>query len=173
MSELSESTWFRASLVVNNVKVLRHVWPTTWERKTQSRNSLFISLCMHASQDTMDQSKMDKMDGTVMAWTRMMLDYPKVQTQAYVESKPKRQRPTHQGEFSWRQRVLPFAHIKLQSYYEIIIPFTNRPGRMRDSLERSGTKTKDPVQLQKRLGLFSGIALIVGTMIGGFNQLFF
>lgn len=41
---------------------------------------------------------------------------------------------------------------------------------MRDSLERSGAKTKDPVQLQKRLGLFSGVALIVGTMIGEFNR---
>ncbi|CRK89346.1 CLUMA_CG003105, isoform A [Clunio marinus] len=40
------------------------------------------------------------------------------------------------------------------------------PGRMRESLEGSCTKTKDPVQLQKRLGLFSGVALIVGTMIG-------
>lgn len=46
----------------------------------------------------MDQS-MDKMDGTAMVWNRMMLDYQKVQTQAYAESKPKRQRPTHQGEF--------------------------------------------------------------------------
>lgn len=56
-------------------------------------------------QDTMDQS-MDKMDGTVMEWNRMMLDYQKVQTQAYVESKPKRQRPTHQGEFVYQLGTL-------------------------------------------------------------------
>ena len=37
---------------------------------------------------------------------------------------------------------------------------------MRESMERSSSKAKDPVQLQKRLGLFSGVALIVGTMIG-------
>lgn len=37
---------------------------------------------------------------------------------------------------------------------------------MRDEVERSSSKAKDPVQLQKRLGLFSGVALIVGTMIG-------
>lgn len=37
---------------------------------------------------------------------------------------------------------------------------------MRESMEGSGTKEKDPIQLQKRLGLFSGVALIVGTMIG-------
>lgn len=37
---------------------------------------------------------------------------------------------------------------------------------MRESLEGIGAKAKDPVQLQKRLGLFSGVALIVGTMIG-------
>lgn len=37
---------------------------------------------------------------------------------------------------------------------------------MRESMEGSGTKAKDPIQLEKRLGLFSGVALIVGTMIG-------
>lgn len=33
-------------------------------------------------------------------------------------------------------------------------------------MEGPGAKTKDVVQLQKRMGLFSGVALIVGTMIG-------
>lgn len=37
---------------------------------------------------------------------------------------------------------------------------------MREPMEGSGPKAKDPVQLEKRLGLFSGVALIVGTMIG-------
>lgn len=94
----------------------------------------------------------------------MMLDYQKVQTQAYVESKPKRQRPTHQGEF---------VYILSLNSIDNHFVFTFRPGRMRDSMERSGTKTKDPVQLQKRLGLFSGIALIVGTMIGELNASLF
>lgn len=119
----------------------------------------FLYLSPLHVQDTMDQS-MGNMNGTAMVWNRMMLDYPKVQTQAYVESKPKRQRPTHQGKF-W----VDWYHFGGVS----IIKFSLfRPGRLRDSMERSGTKTKDPVQLQKRLGLFSGVALIVGTMIGKF-----
>ncbi|GAB0092976.1 b(0,+)-type amino acid transporter 1 [Sergentomyia squamirostris] len=39
-------------------------------------------------------------------------------------------------------------------------------GGMRDSLEGSGTKENDIVHLKRRVGLFSGVALIVGTMIG-------
>lgn len=42
----------------------------------------------------------------------------------------------------------------------------SRTGGMRQSVERQSSKAKDPVQLEKRLGLFSGVALIVGTMIG-------
>jgi hypothetical protein len=44
--------------------------------------------------------------------------------------------------------------------------------RRRDSLEGTGTKTKDTIQLEKRLGLFSGVALIVGTMIGKWKNIF-
>lgn len=39
-------------------------------------------------------------------------------------------------------------------------------GGMRKSLERNGTTPNDPIHLQRRVGLFSGVALIVGTMIG-------
>ncbi|KAG4076090.1 hypothetical protein HA402_011436 [Bradysia odoriphaga] len=39
-------------------------------------------------------------------------------------------------------------------------------GGMRDSLEGTGAKKNDAVHLQRRVGLFSGVALIVGTMIG-------
>lgn len=56
----------------------------------------------------MDQLK-EKMNGeTVMDWYTMIQDYPKVQTQAFI-SKPKRQRPTHQGPGGvgtrWRGRA--------------------------------------------------------------------
>lgn len=44
--------------------------------------------------------------------------------------------------------------------------YQNRTGRRRNSLEGTCTKAKDTIQLEKRLGLFSGVALIVGTMIG-------
>ncbi|XP_073832134.1 L-type amino acid transporter sobremesa isoform X3 [Musca autumnalis] len=37
---------------------------------------------------------------------------------------------------------------------------------MRKSLERKGSAPNDAVHLQRRVGLFSGVALIVGTMIG-------
>ncbi|KAL7019729.1 hypothetical protein ACKWTF_011223 [Chironomus riparius] len=37
---------------------------------------------------------------------------------------------------------------------------------MRNSMEGSGPKANHAVELKKRMGLFSGIALIVGTMIG-------
>ncbi|XP_037937992.1 b(0,+)-type amino acid transporter 1 isoform X2 [Teleopsis dalmanni] len=39
-------------------------------------------------------------------------------------------------------------------------------GRMRKSLERKGSAPNDAIHLQRRVGLFSGVALIVGTMIG-------
>lgn len=35
-----------------------------------------------------------------------------------------------------------------------------------DKLERAGTTTDDALHLERRVGLFSGVALIVGTMIG-------
>ena len=40
------------------------------------------------------------------------------------------------------------------------------PGGMRKSLERKGSAPNDAIHLQRRVGLFSGVALIVGTMIG-------
>ncbi|XP_020818656.1 b(0,+)-type amino acid transporter 1 isoform X3 [Drosophila serrata] len=39
-------------------------------------------------------------------------------------------------------------------------------GRMRKPLERNGSTQNHVVHLERRLGLFSGVALIVGTMIG-------
>lgn len=39
-------------------------------------------------------------------------------------------------------------------------------GRMRKSLEGTGTAPNDAIHLQRRVGLLSGVALIVGTMIG-------
>lgn len=39
-------------------------------------------------------------------------------------------------------------------------------GGMRKSLEGSGSTPNDIVHLKRRVGLFSGVALIVGTMIG-------
>lgn len=42
-------------------------------------------------------------------------------------------------------------------------------GGMRKSLERKGSAPNDAVHLQRRVGLFSGVALIVGTMIGKCN----
>ncbi|KAL9884087.1 b(0,+)-type amino acid transporter 1 isoform X1 [Glossina fuscipes] len=39
-------------------------------------------------------------------------------------------------------------------------------GGVRKSLERNGSATNDAIHLQRRVGLFSGVALIVGTMIG-------
>lgn len=38
-----------------------------------------------------------------------------------------------------------------------------------DKLEGPGAVTDDPIHLQRRVGLVSGVALIVGTMIGKFN----
>ncbi|XP_068141343.1 b(0,+)-type amino acid transporter 1 isoform X1 [Drosophila tropicalis] len=43
---------------------------------------------------------------------------------------------------------------------------TSGTGRLRKPLERNGSTTNDTVHLERRLGLFSGVALIVGTMIG-------
>lgn len=37
---------------------------------------------------------------------------------------------------------------------------------MRQPVERKHSTKNDPVHLQRRMGLFSGVALIVGTMIG-------
>uniref|UniRef100_A0A8D8DM29 B(0,+)-type amino acid transporter 1 n=1 Tax=Culex pipiens TaxID=7175 RepID=A0A8D8DM29_CULPI len=39
-------------------------------------------------------------------------------------------------------------------------------GGMRDSLEGTGSAQNDLIHLKRRVGLFSGVALIVGTMIG-------
>ncbi|KAL9878990.1 L-type amino acid transporter sobremesa isoform 1-T4 [Glossina fuscipes fuscipes] len=39
-------------------------------------------------------------------------------------------------------------------------------GGVRKSLERNGSAANDAIHLQRRVGLFSGVALIVGTMIG-------
>lgn len=41
-----------------------------------------------------------------------------------------------------------------------------REGWMREPMEGKHPKTNDTVHLQRRVGLFSGVALIVGTMIG-------
>lgn len=46
-------------------------------------------------------------------------------------------------------------------------------GGMRKSLERKGSAPNDAVHLQRRVGLFSGVALIVGTMIGKFSKRIF
>ncbi|XP_055390544.1 b(0,+)-type amino acid transporter 1 isoform X1 [Condylostylus longicornis] len=43
---------------------------------------------------------------------------------------------------------------------------TSGTGGMRKSLEGNGSTPNDPIHLQRRVGLFSGVALIVGTMIG-------
>ncbi|KRG00388.1 uncharacterized protein Dwil_GK18491, isoform B [Drosophila willistoni] len=43
---------------------------------------------------------------------------------------------------------------------------TSGTGRLRKPLERNGSTPNDTVHLERRLGLFSGVALIVGTMIG-------
>ncbi|KAH8344769.1 hypothetical protein KR067_006840 [Drosophila pandora] len=43
---------------------------------------------------------------------------------------------------------------------------TSGTGRMRKPLERNGSAQNHTVHLERRLGLFSGVALIVGTMIG-------
>lgn len=40
------------------------------------------------------------------------------------------------------------------------------PGRVRKSMAGSQSKEDDLVYLERRVGLFSGVALIVGTMIG-------
>ncbi|KAL5276026.1 SLC7A9 family protein [Megaselia abdita] len=43
---------------------------------------------------------------------------------------------------------------------------TSGSGRMRKSLEGRGSTQNDSIHLKRRVGLFSGVALIVGTMIG-------
>lgn len=48
---------------------------------------------------------------------------------------------------------------------------SSRSRGMRQSMERNGSTSHDAVHLQRRLGLFSGVALIVGTMIGNENQI--
>lgn len=49
-------------------------------------------------QDTMDQlMTIQKMDGAII-WPQLMMDSAKIPPQAFVEGRPKRQRPTHQGE---------------------------------------------------------------------------
>lgn len=46
----------------------------------------------------MDQLKrVHKMDGTTIICPQLMMDFAKT-PQAFVEGRPKRQRPTHQGE---------------------------------------------------------------------------
>lgn len=42
-------------------------------------------------------------------------------------------------------------------------------GGMRQSMERKGSAPHDAIHLQRRVGLFSGVALIVGTMIGEYK----
>lgn len=42
-------------------------------------------------------------------------------------------------------------------------------GRMRKSMERNGSTQNDSIHLKRRVGLFSGVALIVGTMIGEYT----
>lgn len=50
-------------------------------------------------QDTMDQLKIiQKMDGVTIICPQLMMDSAKIPPQAFVEGRPKRQRPTHQGE---------------------------------------------------------------------------
>lgn len=39
-----------------------------------------------------------KMDGITIICPKSMMDSPKIQPQIFVEGRPKRQRPTHQGE---------------------------------------------------------------------------
>lgn len=130
-------------------------------------------------QDTMDQLKrVQTMDGISIICPQLMMDSAKIPPPIFVEGRPKRQRPTHQGKckniFHSRQTSINFnwtlnANLcwpKSLKKPSNIFSSPTRPGRMRESMEGSGAKTKDPVQLQKRLGLFSGVALIAGTMIG-------
>lgn len=105
--------------------------------------------------------RVHKTDGTTIICPLLMMDFAKT-PQAFAEGRPKRQRPTHQGEFWFR-----FRETLIWQWLFLRV----RPGGMRKSMERSGTKTKDPVQLEKRLGLFSGVALIAGTMIGNAKQI--
>lgn len=42
-------------------------------------------------------------------------------------------------------------------------------GGMRDALEGPGSAPNDIIHLKRRVGLFSGVALIVGTMIGEYQ----
>lgn len=60
-----------------------------------------INLKLH-SQDTMDQLKrIQKMDGITIICPKLMVDpSAKIPPQIFVEGRPKRQRPTHQGELS-------------------------------------------------------------------------
>lgn len=47
----------------------------------------------------MDQLRIiQKMDGTTIICPQSMIDSAKIPPQAFVEGRPKRQRPTHQGE---------------------------------------------------------------------------
>lgn len=43
------------------------------------------------------EMEIQKMDGTVITYPKLMVDWPKIQPQIYGEGRPKRQRPTHQG----------------------------------------------------------------------------
>lgn len=47
----------------------------------------------------MDQlMKVQKMDGIIIICPKSMVDSPKILPQIFVEGRPKRQRPTHQGK---------------------------------------------------------------------------
>lgn len=47
----------------------------------------------------MDQLKIiQKMDGITIICPKLMVDSAKIPPQIFVEGRPKRQRPTHQGE---------------------------------------------------------------------------
>lgn len=82
----------------------------------------------------------------------------------------KRQRPTHQvniSSISFILFLIYIAKLAFTHYYSNLI-FAKGGGGLRNMLERDVTKKEDAVHLEKRLGLFSGVALIVGTMIGKF-----
>lgn len=50
----------------------------------------------------MDQLKIiQKMDGLTITCPKLMMDSAKIPEQAFVEGRPKRQRPTHQGKFDF------------------------------------------------------------------------
>jgi hypothetical protein len=87
----------------------------------------------------------------------------KIPTGILGESRPKRQRPTHQ--VCTKHQFMSLINVNL-----LIVAFgpISGTGGMRESLERKGSAPNDAIHLERRVGLFSGVALIVGTMIGNF-----